>query len=314
MIRRQSALEFERLRPLKRTLHALGDSHVFRLLDNEGSSPTLPPVPLDLRQYEAVLLDLDGTVYHEDHALPGAVELIRRLQERKRKYACLTNSTMDPARIAARLLQMGVEVDPDHIYPAASAAADYVMEHCSDPQRGMPRVFNLATEGIRDLLEGKVHWVESGTEPCDAVISGVPLNVFATNERQRLAMLLLRQGAALVAICADRIYPSPRGLEFGVGAMAAMLAYAADVEPIYCGKPEKLFFQELCHRLKVDPTKCVLIGDNPESDISGGRGVGMRTILTLSGITTPKDIDQLPPEHRPDAVITDLRDLALVPV
>jgi 4-nitrophenyl phosphatase len=271
-------------------------------------------VPLDLRQYQAVLLDLDGTVYHEDHALPGAVELIRRLQEHGRKYACLTNSTMDPTRIAARLSQMGVEVDPEHIYPAAAAAADYAMAHFSDSRSGEPRVINLATEGIRDLLDGKVQWVESENEQCDAVISGVPLNVYATNERQRIAMLLLRQGAALVAICADRIYPSPRGLEFGVGALAAMLAYAAAVEPIYCGKPEKLFFQELCHRLKVDPTKCVLIGDNPESDISGGKAVGMRTILTLCGITTRESVERLLPEHRPDAVIADLRDLAHVPV
>ena len=56
-------------------------------------------------------------------------------------------------------------------------------------------------------------------------------------------MILLRRGAALIAICADRVYPSPRGLEFGVGAMAAMLAYAADVTPTYCGKPEPLFFR-----------------------------------------------------------------------
>jgi ribonucleotide monophosphatase NagD (HAD superfamily) len=156
--------------------------------------------------------------------------------------------------------------------------------------------------------------VQSGDEPCDAVVCGVPLNTFATSERQRTAMLLLRQGAALVAICADRIYPSPRGLEFGVGALAAMLAYAAAVEPIFCGKPEKLFFHELCQRLQVDPTRCVLIGDNPESDISGGNAVGMRTILTLSGITTREDIATLPPTRRPDAVINDLRDLAHVPI
>jgi len=93
-----------------------------------------------------------------------------------------------------------------------------------------------------------------------------------------------------------------------------MLAYAAAVEPIYCGKPEKLFFQELCHRLDVNPTKCVLIGDNPESDISGGKAVGMRTILTLSGITTRESVERLLPEHRPDAVITDLCDLARLPI
>lgn len=269
-------------------------------------------MPLQLSQYEAVLLDLDGTVYHEDHALPGAVELIRRLQEGRRKYACLTNSTNNPVQIAGRLRQMGVEVAPDHIYPAASAAADYVMEHFSAHRK--PRVFNLSTAGVRELLEGKVDWVESAGEPCDAVICGVPLNAFAGEERQRIAMLLLRGGAALVAICADRVYPSPRGIEFGVGAMAAMLAYAANVKPIYCGKPEKFFFHDLCRRLGVGPARCVLIGDNPESDISGGKAVGMRTILTLSGITTRGDVAALPPERRPDAVIDDLRDLAGVPL
>jgi HAD superfamily hydrolase (TIGR01450 family) len=267
-------------------------------------------VPLELSQYEAVLLDLDGTVYHEDHALPGAVELIRRLQDRQKKYACLTNSTSSPERIAARILQMGVEVDPEHIYPAASAAADYVLEHFARAPQGKPRVFNLATEGIHDLLDGKVRWVNGQSEACDAVICGVPVNDYAGEERQRTAMLLLREGAALVAICADRVYPSPRGIEFGVGAMAAMLAYAANVQPIYCGKPEKLFFNELCHRLQVDPGRCVLIGDNPESDIAGAKAVGMKTILTLSGITEKDDVSALPAQRKPDAVITDLRDLA----
>lgn len=270
---------------------------------------TLPRVPLDLSQYEAILLDLDGTVYHEDHALPGAVELIRRLQQRGRKYACLTNSTSSPERLTKRLAGMGVQVDPAHIYTAAAAAVDYVVEHFEASANGKPRVFNLATEGVHEMLDGKVRWVESETGPCDAVICGVPLSVFATDERRRTAMLLLREGAALVAICADRIYPSPRGLEFGVGALAAMLAYAASVQPIYCGKPEPLFFQELCHRLNVEPSRCVLIGDNPESDIAGGKAVGMRTILTLSGIITRDDVPHIPAGRRPDAVIEDLRSL-----
>lgn len=267
-------------------------------------------MPLDLSQYEAVLLDLDGTVYHEDHALPGAVELIRRLQDRGRKYACLTNSTSSPERLTTRLAGMGVEVDPAHIYTAASAAADYVMEHWADIAHGKPRVFNLATEGIHEMLDGKVRWVSNESESCDAVVCGVPLSVYATDERRRTAMLLLRQGASLVAICADRIYPSPRGLEFGVGALAAMLAYAADVQPIYCGKPEPLFFHELCHRLQVNPSRCVLIGDNPESDIAGGKAVGMKTILTLSGIIHEEDIERIPASRRPHEIIQDLRDLA----
>src|SRR5205814_30858 len=61
----------------------------------------------NLDNYEAVLLDLDGTVYHEEEALPGAIELIRRLQGEGRRFACLSNSTSSPGRIAARLRRMG---------------------------------------------------------------------------------------------------------------------------------------------------------------------------------------------------------------
>jgi 4-nitrophenyl phosphatase len=263
----------------------------------------------DFDPYQAVLLDLDGTVYHEEHALPGAVDLIRRLQREGRAYACLTNSTSNPERLSARLKRMGVDVDPAHIYTAAAAACDYVLENFGAAGGPPPRVFNLSTEGVNDMLDGRVTWVNGADEPCDAVVCGVPLNVFATEERQRAAMILLRQGAALVGICADRVYPSPRGMEFGVGAMSAMLAYAANVRPVFCGKPEDFFFCELCRRLGVEPRRSILIGDNLESDIAGAKGVGMRTILTLSGVATRHDVQRLAEGMRPDWVIGDLREL-----
>ena len=238
---------------------------------------------MDLDEYDAVLLDLDGTVYHEEHALPGAVELIRRLQAEGRAYACLTNSTSSPERLTARLSRMGVLVDPFHIYTAAAATCDYVLQRfgaaagpganvgarSAPPQsdtrtfaerkdaiptggRERPRVYNLSTEGVHEMLDGRVTWVHKGAEPCDAVICGVPLNLYATEERQRVALSLLRNGASLVAICADRVYPSPRGLEFGVGAMSAMMSYAANVRATFCGKPEQIFFTELCRRIHVE--------------------------------------------------------------
>lgn len=266
---------------------------------------------IDFDLFDAVLLDLDGTVYHEEHALPGAVELVNRLRRENRKFACLTNSTSSPQRIAERLNRMKIEIDPAHVYTAAAATADYVLEEFGPrfqaPAR--PHVFNLSTEPIAEMLEGKVHWVQKEDEPCDVVVCGVPLNIFATEDRQRTAMILLRKGAALVAICADRVYPSPRGLEFGVGAMAAMLGYAAEKTPIFCGKPEKLFFNELCHRMDVGPERCVLIGDNLESDIAGAKGVGMKTILTLTGVASREDAGRLPVAAKPDWIIDDLTKL-----
>jgi 4-nitrophenyl phosphatase len=266
-------------------------------------------VPIDLSPYHAVLLDLDGTVYHERTALPGATELIRRLTDQRRNFACLSNSTSSPLRVATNLAEMGMEVDLDRVYTAAAAAADYVMEHFKHPDGNKPRIYNLATEGIHEMLEGLVDWVQTDAEPCDAVVIGAPANSHATPERQRVALKLLRKGAKAVGICSDRIYPSDRGLEFGSGALSWMLGFAAAVEPVFCGKPQDIFFNELCQRLNVKPDWCVLIGDNLESDIFGAKAVGMRTILTLTGVSRRSDLTGLSGEWQPDLVVEDLTEL-----
>jgi 4-nitrophenyl phosphatase len=57
----------------------------------------------------------------------------------------------------------------------------------------------------------------------------------------------------------------------------------------------------------VRPERCVLVGDNLESDIAGGKSVGMATILTLTGITTPEHARCA--AHKPDGIIADLSEL-----
>src|SRR6185436_21079891 len=136
-------------------------------------------------------------------------------------------------------------------------------------------------------------------EPCDAVIAGAPANVFATPDRQRAALYLLRSGAKLIGICADRVYPSPRGLELGSGALSHTMAYAANVTPTFTGKPERIFFEELCRRLGVPPPRCILVGDNLESDIAGAKQFGMATILTLTGVTRAQDVPSIAPKLLP---------------
>src|SRR4051812_36994238 len=200
---------------------------------------------------------------------------------------------------------MSMNIPPDHIYTAAAAAADYVMEKY--PPR--PRLFNLATEGLEEMLLDRVDWVQSAQEKCHAVIAGAPANVYATEERQRIGLWLLRGGCDLIGVCADRVYPSPRGIEFGSGAFCAFLAYAANVTPFYCGKPQPIFFEKLCHKLGAAPRNCLLVGDNLESDISGGKRLGIKTILTLTGVTTSQQSQNLPQDRRPDWVINDLREL-----
>jgi 4-nitrophenyl phosphatase len=265
----------------------------------------------DLSRYDAVLIDLDGTLYKEQadgaHVLPGAVELIKRLRDRGQRFACLTNSGASPVQLSQRLAGFGAAVEEERIWSCSAAACQYVLQRFGSSRR--PRVLNLASEGTHALLEGRADWVNSADEACDAVMVAAPINVRASPDRQWVALQLLRRGATLVGQCADRVFPSHRGLEFGAGALTEMLAYAANVRPVYCGKPERVFFEFICARLGVKPGQCVLVGDNLDSDVAGAKAVGMDSILVLGGVSTRQDVARLDPPCRPEFTIDSLLDL-----
>ncbi|MFI5379110.1 MAG: HAD-IIA family hydrolase [Tepidisphaerales bacterium] len=259
----------------------------------------------DLLQFQAVLLDLDGTLYHEDHALPGAADLVARLQQAGIPLACISNSTSSSQRISKRLGTMGMNVRPDQIFTAAEELVDAVLETFAP----RPRVFNLATEGMREMLDGRVDWAEKPGDRCDVVIAGTTTNVHATPQRQQVALELLRAGAELYGVCADRVYPSPRGIEIGCGAFCAMFSYAANRPAKIFGKPQRRFFETLLSRMHVRPDRTALIGDNLESDIEGGKAMGLKTILTLTGVVKREEAESQADFRRPDWIVEDLREL-----
>jgi HAD superfamily hydrolase (TIGR01450 family) len=262
-------------------------------------------MPIDLSQFQAVLLDLDGTLCAEDKPLPGATELVRKLLAADRVIACLSNSTQSPRRIGRRLSENGMEFPPELIYTASASAVDYLLETFGPK----PRIFNLSTEGVQEMLDGKVNWIENEHQPCEAVIIGNPACHYCTVGRMQSGMRLLRGGAKCVGICEDRAYPGRDGLEIGSGATTHMLSFAAGVEPIFFGKPQKSFFLGLCRKLGVQPEHCVLVGDNLDSDIGGAKNVGMKTILSLTGVARRADLDSLAAEKQPDWVIENLTEL-----
>ena len=266
--------------------------------------------PFDFSPFRAVLLDLDGTLAQDDHALPGAADLVRRLQAMHKIVGVISNSGAGPLRVQMRLHGMAIEVDAARIYTAAAHAADHVLERFSPEKLGRRvRVFNLSTLAIHDMLDGRVDWVKTGGEPCDVVAVAAPTSQHYSEDRARIALQLARGGAAIVGLCSDRVFPSRRGIEFGSGALTQLLAYAANATPSYCGKPQAEFFTDFCKHLGVNTNECVLIGDNLEADIAGGLNVGISGILTLTGVSRRRDVMMVPENLRPMAIVEDLTQL-----
>jgi glycerol 3-phosphatase-2 len=93
----------------------------------------------------------------------------------------------------------------------------------------------------------------------------------------------------------------PDGPWPAVGAILAAVETASGTTAIAVGKPEPAMFEAA--RVIVGPVdRIAMVGDNPASDIEGGRRAGLSTILV-----DPSGVSRAEP--RPDFVVGDLRGL-----
>ena len=165
-----------------------------------------------------------------------------------------------------------------------------------------PKVYAIGEEGLLTALQ------EAGCrlvgEKADAVVVGIDRQ-FSYDKLKR-ACLEIRAGARFIGTNGDRVIPSEEGLFPGNGSLCAAVAAASGVNPVFTGKPEPLIFRYALERLGTLPEETLVVGDNLETDIRGGRDAGMDTLLVFTGVTAPADC--LSSEVRPTHVLEDLRD------
>jgi len=222
---------------------------------------------------EGYLLDLDGTLYLGDEALPGALEAVHHLVEREIPRRYLTNTTRFARReLAERLRRMGFPIEAEEIFTAPRAAASWLR------RAGLHRVALFVPapthEDFRDLEI-------TDDEPAAVVVGdlGEAWSFEALNQ----AFRHLLGGARLVALQKNRYWRRPDGLALDAGPFVAALEYAASLEALVVGKPSREFFHLAAASMGVSPERVTVVGDDLEADIGGAQAAGMRAVLVRTG-------------------------------
>jgi len=116
------------------------------------------------------------------------------------------------------------------------------------------------------------------------------------------------QGRAVVSECLDRgleavvatnpVFPRPAVEERLKWAEIQDLPFAlvTTYEIMRYCKPHPGYFLEIARELAVDPSDCLMVGDDPEMDLAGAREVGMRTYHVIPG----KPASDFEPDGRGD--------------
>jgi 4-nitrophenyl phosphatase len=263
----------------------------------------------DWSSVRGLLIDLDGVVYTGSEPIPGGAGFLVEARRRGVKFLLVTNnSTTSPELVAERLCGMRIEVQPEEILTSAQAAVAYVRARAAPGSR----VRVIGEAGLRQAAEeeGFLTIVEDGETDVEWVLAG--LDRAFTYEKLTSATRAILAGARFVATNADALLPVEGGQVVpGAGSIMAAIQTATAVAPIVVGKPEPGLFEHGLRRLGgLAPEHVAMIGDRLDTDVVGGKRAGLRTILVLSGVTTPAEAQAA--STAPDAVVPDLAAVASV--
>lgn len=254
-------------------------------------------------RFDAFLLDLDGVLYRGARAVPGAAEAVGSLRAAGKRIVFLTNnSARTPDQVAAKLEGMGIQAAPDEVVTSAQPTAAMLAR--SDDGRS-PSAYVVGQDGIRAALaDAGIEILEGEPEVADFVVVGWDDAV--TYDRLRVAAVLVRRGARLVATNDDASFPAPGGeLWPGAGAILAAVETASGGSATVVGKPHRPLFEAALER--AGTRRAVMVGDRVETDVVGAVEAGLEAVLVLSGAAQLGHV--LDHDALPAAVLDDLSGL-----
>ena len=91
------------------------------------------------------------------------------------------------------------------------------------------------------------------------------------------------------------------------GSLAALISSASGVSPYYVGKPNPLMMRSALNTINAHSESTAMVGDSMKTDIVSGLEAGLETILVLTGVTSPDEVDRF--TYRPSRIVDSIADL-----
>ncbi|MEA2412062.1 MAG: 5-nucleotidase [Thermoleophilaceae bacterium] len=252
------------------------------------------------RAIHSWLMDMDGVLVREEHAIPGADRFLDGLRERGMPFLVLTNNSIYTNRdLAARLRLSGLEVPEEAIWTSALATARFL-----DDQRPRGSAFVIGEAGLTTALH------EAGYTLTDRDPDYVVLGETRTYSFERItrAIRLVGDGARFIATNPDPTGPSPDGPLPATGSVAALISRATGVDPYYVGKPNPLMMRSALNAIDAHSETAAMVGDRMDTDVIAGLEAGLEAILVLTGVTQTREEAERHP-YRPSRIVDSIADL-----
>lgn len=250
-----------------------------------------------IHEYDGWLLDAYGVLLDDSGPLPGAVDLLHRLDTAGRPWLVLTNSASRlPETLARDWSAAGLTIAFERILTSGGL----LVEHFA--QRGLTgaRCLVLGPPDSRRYVEraGGVPVAPAPDLDAEVIVCADQKDVRWLDDLDTAVSLILRRLDAghpleLLLCNPDLVYPvAPGRFGFTAGGIAAMLESVIDERYpgtasgfTRLGKPFPPLFETARARLNVG--RLLMVGDQLGTDILGASRCGLDTLLVRTGLAPP---------------------------
>jgi len=252
------------------------------------------------REIKSWLMDMDGVLVSEEHAIPGASDFLDGLRERSIPFLVLTNNSIYTRRdLAARLRAVGLNVPEESIWTSALATAGFLQD-----QRPDGTAFVIGETGLTTAMH-QAGYTLTERDPDYVVLGETRTYSF---ERITHAIRLVESGARFIATNPDPTGPSAQGPLPATGSVAALISHATGIAPYFVGKPNPLMMRSALNAIDAHSESTAMVGDRMDTDIVAGLEAGLEAFLVLTGVTSREHAERFP--YRASRIVESVADLA----
>ena len=243
-----------------------------------------------MRKYELVVLDLDGTLYSAGKVISGAREAVEAVRRMGISVRFITNTfTKTVTEILDKLSGFGINVfDCELITPHNVLFSRYR----AAPDTSVLVFSDAALMPLYKWLPRKSRLWETGlgkNEKWDEVLVVDSGTLWSYEAFDDLAQAIF-SGSMLVASSATGSFIGKEGLRHpDTGAAISLLEKITGVQAIIAGKPGIAMAKEAIMDYGFDPSRTIVVGDDPNVDIAFANKINARSILVKTGLYSKND-------------------------
>ena len=233
--------------------------------------------------YDTYLVDVVGVVWDGQDPIMGAITAINTLIEQDKRVIFLSNNPRPSDGLYKKLVEYGITPKVQALC-SGDATVQYI-------ERNFPgkTVYHLGANRNDEILSQTNYKTTERIVDSDFILLTAYLNPDEdlTMYAQDLDWIIQHKPRILCAN-PDVYAPMEEGQLRRCGGYIGHHLEQHGVSVDYMGKPSAMIYEMVFQMFNIDPShksKCLMIGDTLETDITGAAGFGIDSLLVLTGNT-----------------------------